>query len=946
MRKLLAALALFAAPALAAIETTTITGTVYAPNGGAYPGKVTCTLSNAGTASDGTNQQVVASYYTATINSDGSLSMTLVPNDVITPAGTSYSCEYTVQPVGGRRMTWVTVYSVTTAPDPVALGAVAILSNPTLTLPTISGAANSMMATDGSGGLVATPALQRAASGNAVKFAGRYFAWDSNGDGSNDSAIVGDYDGDGTLEFSDIYAGDNSIFDANGDGTQDTVSYDQDGDGTVETIKKCGTITVLPGLYTGAASIAAGSSEVTHYWDCATLSGYGVTLKATVPVSTIRSSGATNNTSVYVMNVRAPSALNAPIKDVTIEGFTVVGMVSRLRECADPNFDGTANVVSNCTSDMNGDGFTDGAGTGVYVYAPQNVTVRDVTFLTQDRQGFSAGLAPTFSDTKRSLNMEGNKFIGPFGEHCTETDVGNVRWVGNYFSGCNGVLETGSLAGTYANQNQINAIELYCGDATNADGQQNITITGNVFEGVNNAFGYVDNSTCVTTSPTNISFSSNVSRRAYGSLFYLASGATTSTLGNISITGNSWSSRKSTETITIPSAKQRQGAVRVDTSAGTNPTYRGLVVSGNSFEMNRKFATALSDTNTSDIVISVNGNSTNPAKGVLLAENSIYLHADRRGANGGDSAVFLTQTDSAQVVGNNIICDNETQYDDDADGTADDRPACVSIYLTTGANKTQVSSNIITHTATVTGVANSFALYLAASITGAKITDNVFYFTDELSGFANGIGIGATTVSDVFLTDNRQRGGYTFLADNGGAHGLLVSRNNTATNTTIWGEYFSSTITSSISEGFLNVSGYNGQDSLDNRINAGRGWAHVVDADANGTLDDPTTLMIFGKTRLGWEGATANDSETYEAVVDPTADRTQTRPNASGTLTLALAGSTTEGAVIFQLTAATTCTTTCSNVGLTCRDAYPAAGGASVGCASTATARTCWCSAS
>ena len=232
MRKILAAMALFAAPALAAIETTTITGTVYSPNGGAYPGKVTCTLSHAGTASDGVNQQVVASYYTATIGSDGALSFTLVPNDVITPAGTWYSCEYTVQPVGGRRMTWVKTYSVATSPDPVALGAVTILDNPTLTLPTITGTANSMMATDGSGGLVSTPALQRAASGNAVKFAGRYIQYDLDNDGTIDHLEFGDYNGDGTMDFArDFIAavqpyidstGDQR-FDINGDGTNDSV---------------------------------------------------------------------------------------------------------------------------------------------------------------------------------------------------------------------------------------------------------------------------------------------------------------------------------------------------------------------------------------------------------------------------------------------------------------------------------------------------------------------------------------------------------------------------------------------------------------------------------------------------------------------------------------------------------------------------------------------------
>lgn len=256
MRKILAALALFAAPALAAIETTTITGTVYSPSGGAYPGKVTCTLSHAGTASDGVNQQVVASYYTATIGSDGALSFTLVPNDVITPAGTWYSCEYTVQPVGGRRMTWVKTYSVATSPDPVALGAVSILDNPTLTLPTITGTANSMMATDGSGGLVSTPALQRAASGNAIKIVSRfqincgYADLDGDLDGTVEDRTMWDYDCDGTKEGSDWNSGIDGMCDSNSDNIQDGPSIDLDGDGTAGTHeKRCGSFHVTAGTY-------------------------------------------------------------------------------------------------------------------------------------------------------------------------------------------------------------------------------------------------------------------------------------------------------------------------------------------------------------------------------------------------------------------------------------------------------------------------------------------------------------------------------------------------------------------------------------------------------------------------------------------------------------------------------------------------------------------------
>lgn len=205
MRRALAAiLALLSVPALAAIETTTITGTVYAPDGSvATGGSITCALTpTPGRASDGANLQVVASRYVATISGSGTVSFTLVPNDVISPAGTVYACTYTI--TGPLRSTFTESWYVTTSPDPVSIGAINRVGGPTLTLPTITGAANSMMATDGSGGLVSTPALQRAASGNAVKFAGRYDETDSQGDSTIDARRCADYDGDGTLEIADV----------------------------------------------------------------------------------------------------------------------------------------------------------------------------------------------------------------------------------------------------------------------------------------------------------------------------------------------------------------------------------------------------------------------------------------------------------------------------------------------------------------------------------------------------------------------------------------------------------------------------------------------------------------------------------------------------------------------------------------------------------------------
>ena len=48
---------------------------------------------------------------------------------------------------------------------------------------------------------------------------------------------------------------------------------------------------------------------------------------------------------------------------------------------------------------------------------------------------------------------------------------------------------------------------------------------------------------------------------------------------------------------------------------------------------------------------------------------------------------------------------------------------------------------------------------------------------------------------------------------------------------------------------------------------------------------DPAAVGVFGEN-IVFEGATANDYETTLAVTDPTADRTITLPNASGTVAL------------------------------------------------------------
>lgn len=263
MRRALAAmLSLLSVPALAAIETTTITGTVYAPDGSvATGGSITCALTpTPGRASDGTNLQVVASRYVATISGTGTVSFALVPNDVISPAGTVYACTYTI--TGPLRSTFTESWSVTTAPDPVSIGAIARVGGPTLTLPTVSGADGSLWAVSGSGMTPVTEAIY-APSTDSITTAYSYERVDSNGDGTVDLIRVGDADNDGTLELGqDFFTAVSGYVDEKSDNRHDT-----DGDGTADSLGM--SFVMQPGkwtfLYSDRLTIRARGGSILGY---------------------------------------------------------------------------------------------------------------------------------------------------------------------------------------------------------------------------------------------------------------------------------------------------------------------------------------------------------------------------------------------------------------------------------------------------------------------------------------------------------------------------------------------------------------------------------------------------------------------------------------------------------------------------------------------------------
>lgn len=103
-----------------AVETTTIEGDVLDLDATPAEGELRIRLNQAGRVPDGADSHVVGGELRVTIGPAGAVSFPLIPNDVITPAGTIYVVEYVL--ANGRRFR--EGWSVATAPDPIDIGAV------------------------------------------------------------------------------------------------------------------------------------------------------------------------------------------------------------------------------------------------------------------------------------------------------------------------------------------------------------------------------------------------------------------------------------------------------------------------------------------------------------------------------------------------------------------------------------------------------------------------------------------------------------------------------------------------------------------------------------------------------------------------------------------------------------------------------------------------------
>jgi hypothetical protein len=179
MRRLALLLSLLALPVSAAVPTAQITGNQLLPDGSApSKGTINCALSQAGSVTDpvGGTVQRVAAETTFTLTNGGALPSTayLVPNDAITPSGTTYLCSFQLQLVDGRRASpWSERWSVASSPSSISIGAITRVSPPSGAV-FVAGPAGppgqSAVALNGttSTPLVATPGAQNDPSASGV----------------------------------------------------------------------------------------------------------------------------------------------------------------------------------------------------------------------------------------------------------------------------------------------------------------------------------------------------------------------------------------------------------------------------------------------------------------------------------------------------------------------------------------------------------------------------------------------------------------------------------------------------------------------------------------------------------------------------------------------------------------------------------------------------------
>jgi hypothetical protein len=128
-------LLLAAGIASAAVPTVHVTGSVVTPSGAApSAGSIRCSITPLGPPAHQTTSatvldpatgawSAVGAYAPFAIGSDGTVAFDIIPNDLLTPAGTTYSCVYTTT-VAARVVTWSEKWRVP-AGNPLTIGQIA-----------------------------------------------------------------------------------------------------------------------------------------------------------------------------------------------------------------------------------------------------------------------------------------------------------------------------------------------------------------------------------------------------------------------------------------------------------------------------------------------------------------------------------------------------------------------------------------------------------------------------------------------------------------------------------------------------------------------------------------------------------------------------------------------------------------------------------------------------
>lgn len=309
-----------------------------------------------------------------------------------------------------------------------------------------------------------------------------YIDIDMNQDGTNEQRILGDYDNDGSFEFvDDICAGIQNFCDPDADDTQENRgSVDLDGDNTADPY--CGTVSILPGIY----STASGKRTCTIDYGGLTVKGMGE--GPTIDASGIACSelDGGNNMTIFWFTDNSTdgtfSALGLSVENINLEG-------PGSREENDSSCDMNGTPSGHCTSNWCPENA--GYGTrviGMVVQGYRQVQLRNNRVSDMDAQGMGVenceDVIMTGNHVKHagehcflSTRTDGLVFSNNIGETCGLSTAGDCFYWSNrdYMSPKNN-----SMTGNVCTNSQIGfRFETFAGGV----GAYSATITGNIFEG-------------------------------------------------------------------------------------------------------------------------------------------------------------------------------------------------------------------------------------------------------------------------------------------------------------------------------------------------------------------------------------------------------------------------------------------------------------------------------